>query len=241
MTFSLSRPATAAARIIAAIDTPDLGRAESLAAALAPPRCGLLKLGLELFTAQGPEAVRRIGARAPIFLDLKLHDIPNTVAGAVRSLLPLRPAMLTLHAGGGAAMIAAAREAAEGAGAARPILLAVTVLTSIDAATLASTGVADAPAAQVVRLGRLAMAAGADGLVCSPQEVAPLRAALGAAPVLVVPGVRPAGSALGDQARTATPAEAVAAGADWIVVGRPITGATDPAAAAAAIAASLPG
>ena len=241
MTFSLPRPAAAAARIIAAIDTPDLGRAEALAGALAPPRCGVLKLGLELFSAQGPEAVRRIGARAPIFLDLKLHDIPNTVAGAVRSLLPLRPAMLTLHAGGGAAMIAAAREAAESAGAARPILLAVTVLTSIDAATLASTGVGDTPAAQVVRLGRLAMAAGADGLVCSPQEVAPLRDALGAAPVLVVPGVRPAGSALGDQARTATPAEAVAAGADWIVVGRPITGAVDPAAAAAAIAVSLPG
>jgi orotidine-5'-phosphate decarboxylase len=240
MGLFLPRPARAAARIIAAIDTPDLGRAERLAGMLAPPRCGLLKLGLELFTAQGPEAVRRIGARAPIFLDLKLHDIPNTVAGAVRSLLPLRPAMLTLHAGGGAAMIAAAREAAEGAGPARPILLAVTVLTSIDAATLAATGVAEAPAAQVVRLGRLAMAAGADGLVCSPQEVAPLRAALGAAPILVVPGVRPAGSALGDQARTATPAQAVAAGADWIVVGRPITGAPDPAAAAAAIAASLP-
>ena len=240
MGLFLPRPASAAARIIAAIDTPDLGRAERLAGMLAPPRCGLLKLGLELFTAQGPEAVRRIGARAPIFLDLKLHDIPNTVAGAVRSLLPLRPAMLTLHAGGGAAMIAAAREAAEGAGPARPILLAVTVLTSIDAATLAATGVADAPAPQVVRLGRLAMAAGADGLVCSPQEVAPLRDALGSAPVLVVPGVRPAGSALGDQARTATPEQAVAAGADWIVLGRPITGAPDPAAAAAAIAASLP-
>lgn len=240
MTFPLSRPASAAARIIAAIDTPDLGRAEVLAMALAPPRCGLLKLGLEFFTAQGPEAVRRIGGHAPIFLDLKLHDIPNTVAGAVRSLLPLAPAMLTLHAGGGAAMIVAAREAAEGAGAARPILLAVTVLTSIDATTLAATGVDDPPAAQVVRLGRLAMAAGADGLVCSPQEVAPLRDALGAVPILVVPGVRPAGSALGDQARTATPEEAVAAGADWIVVGRPITGAADPAAAAAAIAACLP-
>jgi orotidine-5'-phosphate decarboxylase len=119
------------------------------------------------------------------------------------------------------------------------MLLAVTVLTSIDAETLASTGVAASPADQVLRLARLALAAGADGLVCSPQEAGGLRAALGPAPFLVVPGVRPAGSAAGDQARTATPAEAVAAGADWIVVGRPITGASDPAAAAAAIAAGL--
>jgi orotidine-5'-phosphate decarboxylase len=132
-----------------------------------------------------------------------------------------------------------AREAAEQAGAERPILLAVTVLTSIDAATLASTGVAASPAEQVVRLARLAMAAGADGLVCSPHEVAPIRAALGQAPLLVVPGVRPAGSALGDQARVATPRDAVAAGADWIVLGRPLTQGADPAAAARAIAAEL--
>jgi orotidine-5'-phosphate decarboxylase len=236
----LGRPGTAAARLIPALDTPELARAEALAAALAPARCGVLKLGLELFTAAGPEAVRRIATRAPVFLDLKLHDIPNTVAGAVRSLLPLRPAMLTLHAAGGTAMIAAARKAAETAGAERPILLAVTVLTSLDAAALAETGVAGGPVQQVLRLARLAMAAGADGLACSPQEAAKIRDALGEAPLLVVPGVRPAGSAAGDQARTATPAEAVAAGADWIVVGRPITGAADPAAAAAAIAAELP-
>jgi len=234
----LARPATAAARLVAALDTPDLARAEGWAAALAP-HVGVLKVGLELFTTLGPETVRRIGAHGPVFLDLKLHDIPNTVAGAVRSLLPLRPAMLTLHAAGGAPMIAAAREAAEQAGAERPILLAVTVLTSIDAATLASTGVAASPAEQVVRLARLAMAAGADGLVCSPHEVAPIRAALGQAPLLVVPGVRPAGSALGDQARVATPREAVTAGADWIVLGRPLTQAADPAAAARAIAAEL--
>lgn len=238
--LALERPRGGAARIVAAIDTADPARAAALAAALAPPRCGVLKLGLELFAAQGPEAVRRLAARAPVFLDLKLHDIPNTVAGAVRALAPLRPAMLTLHAAGGAAMLAAAREAAEAAGGARPILLAVTVLTSLDEAALAATGVAGGAAAQVVRLGRLAMAAGADGLVCSPREVAPLRQALGAAPLLVVPGIRPAGAAAGDQARTATPAEAVADGADWIVVGRPITGAADPVAAAAAIAASLP-
>ena len=138
-------------------------------------------------------------------------------------------------------MIAAAREAAEAAaGPERPILLAVTVLTSLDAATLAEIGVSGGPVQQVLRLARLALAAGADGLVCSPQEVARIRDAHGAAPLLVVPGVRPAGAALGDQARTATPAEAVAAGADWIVLGRPLTGAADPAAAAAAIAASLP-
>jgi orotidine-5'-phosphate decarboxylase len=141
-------------------------------------------------------------------------------------------------------MIAAAREAAEQAtpaGAARPVLLAVTVLTSLDAAALAATGVSGGPVQQVLRLARLALEAGADGLVCSPQEVGRIRDAFGAAPLLVVPGVRPAGSAAGDQARTATPAEAVAAGADWIVLGRPITGAPDPAAAAAAIAAGIPG
>jgi len=231
----IARPRTAEGRIIAAIDTGDAARADVLVAALAPC-CGLLKIGLELFCAQGPAAVART---APVFLDLKLHDIPNTVAGAVRSLLPLTPAMVTLHAAGGAAMIAAARKAAESAGDARPMLLAVTVLTSMDAAALHATGVADAPADQVLRLARMAMAAGADGLVCSPREVAMLRDALGAAPFLVVPGVRPEGSPAGDQARTAMPAEAIAAGADWIVVGRPITAAADPAAAARAIAASL--
>jgi orotidine-5'-phosphate decarboxylase len=237
----LSRPSSAAARIVAALDTADLSRAEALAEALAPPRCGVLKVGLELFGAAGPEAVRRIGARAPVFLDLKLHDIPNTVSGAVRALLPLRPAMLTLHAAGGGAMVQAAREAVQEAGEARPLLLAVTVLTSLDAGALARTGVADPPEAQVLRLARLALDNGADGLVCSPREAAAIRAEFGASPVLVVPGVRPAGSAAGDQARTATPAEAVAAGADWIVLGRPLTGAADPAAAAASIAAELPG
>jgi orotidine-5'-phosphate decarboxylase len=237
----LPRPSTAAGRIVAALDTADPARAEALAGALAPPRCGVLKVGLELFGAAGPDAVRRVAARAPVFLDLKLHDIPNTVAGAVRALLPLRPAMLTLHAAGGAAMLRAARDAAEAAGAARPVLLAVTVLTSLDAGALAETGAADAPEAQALRLARLAVENGADGLVCSPREAAAVRGALGAAPLLVVPGVRPAGSAAGDQARTATPAEAVAAGADWIVLGRPLTGAPDPAAAAAAVAAELPG
>jgi len=228
-------------RLIAALDTADPARAAAWAGALAP-HLGMAKLGLEFFLANGARGLRAIAAAAPglpIFLDLKLHDIPATVAGAVRAVLPLAPRFLTLHAAGGTAMIAAARQAAESAGAARPLLLAVTVLTSLDDAALAATGVPDGAARQVERLARLALAAGADGLVCSPHEVGLLRAALGPAPVLVVPGIRPEGAARGDQARTMTPAQAVTAGADWIVVGRPITGAADPAAAAAAIAAAI--
>lgn len=160
------------------------------------------------------------------------------MAGAVRSLLPLGAQMLTIHAGGGAKMIeAAAKAAAEGQK--RPKILAVTVLTSLDAAALAETGVAGEPAQQVLRLARLALENGADGLVCSAHEISRLRDAFGEKPVLVVPGIRPKGAELGDQARVMTPEEAVAAGADYIVVGRPITGAADPAAAAAAIAASI--
>lgn len=234
----IARPTTPAARIVAALDTESPSQALAWAEALAP-HVGMLKCGLELFCGGGPAAVAPIVARAPVFLDVKLHDIPNTVAGAVRSALPLGVAMLTIHASGGAAMVAAAREAAEAAGGARPMILAVTVLTSISAEALADTGVPNGPAAQVVRLARLAMAAGADGLVCSPFEIAPVRDALGEAPALVVPGVRPAGSDRGDQARVATPEEAVAWGADWIVLGRPLTRAADPAAAARAVAAAL--
>jgi orotidine-5'-phosphate decarboxylase len=225
-------------RLIVALDTPRLEQAEALAGQVAPA-AGLVKLGLELFCAAGPPALARLAAHAPVFLDLKLHDIPNTVAGAVGSLAPLGASMLTLHAGGGPAMITAARKAAEAAGPARPILLAVTVLTSMDAEQLGAVGVAGGPAQQVLRLARMAMDAGADGLVCSPREVSLIRDALGEAPMLVVPGIRPIGSAAGDQARIATPEDAVAAGADWIVVGRPITESADPAAAAAAIKASL--
>lgn len=225
------------ARLIVALDTTDPQRAAGWAAATAP-HVGLFKLGLEFFLANGPDGVRAIAGR-PIFLDLKLHDIPNTVAGAVRAVLPLKPLMLTVHAAGGSAMLDAARNAAEQAGADRPVILAVTVLTSLAAADLTATGIADPPAAQVLRLARLAVAAGADGLVCSPLEVAMLRDALGSGPTLVVPGIRPAGAAAGDQARTMTPEQAVAAGADCIVVGRPITSADDPGAAAAAIAAAI--
>lgn len=223
-------------RLIAAIDTGDVAKAAGLIKAVAP-HCGLVKLGLEYFLRQGPAGLAAAGG-APVFLDLKLHDIPNTVAGAVRSLAPLGVRMLTIHAGGGAAMVAAAAEAAA-SGPNPPKILAVTVLTSLDAAALAETGVAGGTARQVLRLARLALANGADGLVCSAHEISQLRDAFGDKPILVVPGIRPVGSALGDQARVMTPEQAVAAGADYIVVGRPITEAGDPGAAAAAIAASV--
>ena len=230
----MTQPSTG---LIAALDSVDPQRVLAWARATAP-HCGLLKLGLEFFLANGASGVRLITDR-PIFLDLKLHDIPTTVAGGVRAVLPLQPAMLTLHAAGGSAMVQAARREAEQAGAARPLLLAVTVLTSLDAEALHATGVAGGPRQQVLRLARLALDAGADGLVCSAHEVAMLRDAVGRTPVLVVPGIRPDGADSGDQARVMTPRQARDAGADWVVVGRPITQAADPAAAAAAIAAAL--
>lgn len=225
------------AGLIAALDTADIATARGWAEALAP-HCAILKLGLEFFVAHGPQGVRA-ATNHPVFLDLKLHDIPNTVAGAVRAALPLKARMLTLHASGGAAMVAAAQEAAEGGGSARPALLAITVLTSLGAEALHSVGVAGGVRQQVLRLARAALDAGADGLVCAAPEVAMLRDAFGARPVLVVPGVRPEGEAPGDQARVATPRAVAAAGADWLVVGRPITRAADPAAMAARIAAEI--
>ncbi len=222
-------------RLIVALDTSDLPQARAWAAAVAP-YAGMVKVGLELFLAHGAASVRTLAG--PVFLDLKLHDIPNTVAGAMRAVLPLAPALLTLHASGGGAMIETARRSLDDAGAATQ-LLAVTVLTSLDAEALHATGVAGGPRQQVLRLARLALSAGAHGLVCSPHEVAMLRDALGAVPVLVVPGIRPGGSPAGDQARTMAPRAAVDAGADWIVVGRPVTTAVDPAAAAAAIASEI--
>jgi orotidine-5'-phosphate decarboxylase len=224
-------------RLIVALDTIEVDRARAWAAAVAP-YAGLLKLGLEFFLANGADGVRAV-SDAPVFLDLKLHDIPNTVAGGVRAVLPLRPRMLTIHAAGGAAMIQAAHQAAASAGADRPMILAVTVLTSLTPADLHATGIPATPSDQVLRLARLALESGADGLVCSALEVATLRQALGPTARLVVPGIRPAGVAAGDQARTMTPAEAVKAGADWIVVGRPITADADPGKTAADIAASI--
>ncbi|WP_282757930.1 orotidine-5'-phosphate decarboxylase [Komagataeibacter saccharivorans] len=227
-------------RLIVALDTKDTAQAVRWRHETAG-HAGAVKLGLEFTYACGLDAVREAAGDSPLFLDLKLHDIPNTVASAIGSLAALRPAMLTIHASGGRAMIAAARVAVNETFPenARPLLLAVTVLTSMDAGALHETGVEGSVEAQVVRLGRLAIESGADGLVCSSHEIAPLRQALGDKPVLVVPGIRPAGSALGDQKRVMTPAQARDAGADWIVVGRPITRASDPAAAAAAIAAEL--
>jgi orotidine-5'-phosphate decarboxylase len=222
-------------RICAALDFGAWEQAEPFARAIAPA-VGMLKVGLELFVAEGPGVVRAAAALGrPVFLDLKLHDIPNTVEGAARSAAATGASLLTVHASGGAEMI---RAAVRGAGG-RLRVLAVTVLTSIDSAALETIGLAGPPEAAVVRLARLAAGAGAGGLVCSPHEVAQVRAAVGPGPLLVVPGVRPPGAAKGDQARVATPAEAVRAGADVIVVGRPLRDAADPVAAARDIAASL--
>ncbi|MCL6609532.1 MAG: orotidine-5'-phosphate decarboxylase, partial [Geminicoccaceae bacterium] len=209
-------PAGFAGPIVAAIDRPDLESARALARELVGA-VGGLKLGLELFVAEGPAGVRALAATGlPIFLDLKLHDIPATVAGAVRAAAGLGAALLTVHASGGRAMLEAAVRAARAAPS-PPRLLAVTVLTSLDSSDLAATGVTDAPLDQAVRLARLAREAGLDGVVCSPHEIAAVRAALGPEPLLVVPGIRPAGEAVGDQKRVATPAEAHARGADLLV------------------------
>jgi orotidine-5'-phosphate decarboxylase len=228
--------------IFVAIDTPDLDRAKDLAARLAG-HVGGLKLGLEFFCAHGPDGVRAVTGRGdlPLFLDLKLHDIPNTVAGAVRSVLDLKPNLLTVHAGGGPAMLEAAAEAAGEAGADRPRIVAVTVLTSLDADDLSAVGQQPDPAAQAERLAALARASGIDGVVCSPHEAAALRTRLGPDAILVVPGVRPDWAAAQDQKRVMTPRQAAQAGADVLVIGRPITGADDPADAARRIAAELAG
>lgn len=222
-------------RIFVAADVASVAEARALVAAVAPHVAGL-KLGLEFFCAHGAAGVAAVmdGCPLPLFLDLKLHDIPNTVAGAVASLAPLQPAILTVHAAGGAAMLAAARAAAPP----ETKIVAVTVLTSLDDHDLLAAGVSDGSAAQVLRLARLAQGAGIDGIVCSPHEVAAVKA-MWPEGLFVVPGVRPEGSAVGDQKRVMTPRAARDAGAGVLVIGRPITAAPDPAAAAAAIAASL--
>jgi orotidine-5'-phosphate decarboxylase len=194
-----------------------------------------VKIGLEMFTARGPDCVREIaGLGFDVFLDLKLHDIPNTVAKAVESASRLPIKMLTLHAGGGREMMLRAAQAQRDH-APDLLLLGVTVLTSMGEGDLGEVGVPGAPAEQVVRLGRLAIAAGLRGLVCSPLEIAPLRAALPAEVQLITPGIRAAGAGQDDQTRIMTPGEAARAGASFIVVGRPVFQAADPAAAAAAI------
>lgn len=221
-------------RLIVALDVPDAASADRLVDRLGGS-CSWFKIGLELFVAAGPSLLDPLLKRGhSIFLDLKFHDIPNTVAGAVRSAAGLGVHMLTVHAGGGPAMLSAARSALDGVSN-PPQLLAVTVLTSMDAAQLHSTGIDRDPAGQAELLARAGIGAGIHGFVCSPQEVAALRVLTGPKGVLVIPGVRPAGSDTGDQKRIATPAEALRQGASYLVVGRPITQAEDPRAAAEAI------
>jgi len=225
-------------RLIVALDVPD-ARAASLLIDRLDDTCAWFKVGLELFVAAGPAVLEPILRRGySVFLDLKLHDIPNTVAGAVRSAAGLGARMLTVHASGGPAMLAAAGEALAGV-ANPPQLLAVTVLTSMDEMQLNGVGVHRSPADQVELLARMGLDCGIRGFVCSPQEVAALRALTGPAGTLVIPGIRPAGGAAGDQKRTATPADALRNGASYLVVGRPITQASDPAKAAERILAEM--
>ena len=220
--------------IFVAIDTPDVHRAAAIARVVRGIAGGV-KLGLEFFCANGHEGVLRIAeGELPIFLDLKLHDIPNTVGKAVEALAPLEPAVLTVHAAGGQAMLQAAKAAAPP----ETKVVAVTVLTSLDATDLAETGVIGSPAEQVERLAELARDSGVDGIVCSGAEVAAAKKAWPEG-FFVVPGVRPAGADVGDQKRVVTPQQALTDGASILVIGRPITGAPDPAQAVADIAASL--
>jgi orotidine-5'-phosphate decarboxylase len=221
--------------VFVALDTPDLSLAIELAG-LVRSHVGGLKIGLEFITALGPDGVRAIvGLGLPVFADVKFHDIPNTVAGAARAIASLGVSLFNVHVSGGEAMLRATMDAAASANP-RPRVLGVTVLTSMNDADLAAVGQNGPAASQVIRLARLAKATGLDGVVCSPLEIAAIREACGPEFLIVTPGVRPAGSDLADQRRVMTPGEAVRAGADILVVGRPITDARDPAAAAKAIA-----
>jgi orotidine-5'-phosphate decarboxylase len=216
-----------------ALDYPDATLALALVDRLGNT-CQWFKVGMELYYATGNRIIQQLRDRGfNVFLDLKLHDIPNTVAGAVRSATQAGASLLTLHASGGAAMMSAAAEAASAPGS--PRLLAVTVLTSMDANELAGIGITASPAQQVLRLAKLAKKSGIDGMVCSAEEVAALRKETGPDTLLVVPGIRLAGGAMDDQKRIATPAQAIADGASMLVVGRPITRAADPAEAARTI------
>jgi len=224
----------AKAPIAVALDGKDLATISGWASALAP-HVSTLKVGLETYLRDGAAAIDAVRATdCALFLDLKLHDIPNTVAGAARSVARFHPEFLTVHALGGSEMIRAAAEALPDTR-----ITAVTILTSMDESALRSIGIADSPLDAAVRLAVLAVDAGARAIVCSPLEVAAIRAAVPADIVLITPGVRPAGADAGDQKRVATPEQAVADGADLVVIGRPITGAADPAAAAAGIAQAL--
>lgn len=219
-----------------ALDTTDHAELRRLAESLAG-EVGMLKVGLTAFAALGPRALEAIPPGPQIFLDLKLHDIPAQVEGAARAVAELPVDFVTVHAAGGAEMVSAAVKGADG----RVAVLGVTILTSLDDADLVALGVAGSLSDAVLRLGRVALESGAEGLVCSPHEVAAVRADVGEDPVLVVPGIRPSGAAADDQRRTTPPRAAIVAGADVIVVGRPITGAPDPVAAARSIVAEIQG
>lgn len=232
-------------RIIVALDYPEAPAALALARRLDPRRCRV-KVGKELFTAAGPDLVRQLQALGfGVFLDLKFHDIPNTAAQACAAATRLGVWMLNVHASGGEGMLVAAREAvaktATQAGVPRPLLIAVTVLTSLGAGDLAAIGIPASPEDQVLRLARLTRNSGLDGVVCSAREAPALRKACGADFKLVTPGIRPAGTDANDQVRVMTPEAAIAAGADYLVIGRAITGAADPAAALDAINAGIGG
>ena len=229
--------------IICAVDTTDVAQAEELASQLGGS-VGALKLGLEFFTANGAAGVQQLAAhKFPIFLDLKFHDIPNTVAKAIRATAGIDTFMMTVHTAGGRAMLRAAidasMEVAATTGKERPLVVGVTVLTSLDQDDLSMIGMREQLHDQVRRLADLAQSSGLDGVVCSPYEISLLREHCGHDFTLVVPGIRPEGSAKGDQKRILTPREAVEKGADYLVIGRPITEAPNPAAAAHAIFDSL--
>lgn len=218
--------------VFCAIDTSNPEAALDLARQLIG-KVGGLKLGLEFFMANGPQAYqpfKELGM--PVFVDVKLHDIPNTVAGAIKSLLPVGADFITIHTSGGPGMMRAAAEAAATAGANRPKLLGVTVLTSMDGSDLQAIGMDTDTTRQVQRLALLAKESGLDGVICSPKEITAIREVCGPDFILMVPGIRPAWSATNDQKRVMTPREAVEAGATYLVIGRPITGDADPAAAA---------
>jgi len=225
-------------RVIVALDFPAAAPALALLEQLDPARCRV-KVGKELFTRGGPQLVERaVAAGFGVFLDLKFHDIPNTVAGACAAAADLGVWMVNVHASGGPAMLRAARERLDGLSS-PPLLIAVTVLTSLDASDLAAVGCPGEPAERVLQLARLSQQAGLDGVVCSPLEAAAVRAELGPDFRLVTPGVRPVFAASGDQKRVMTPAQALAVGADYLVIGRPITAAAEPMAALAAIEAEI--
>ena len=226
-------------KIIVALDYDQQAKALALADQLDPKQCRL-KIGKEMFTKFGPDLVRAIQERGfQVFLDLKFHDIPNTVAGAVKSAADLGVWMVNVHASGGPKMMMAARDALQAYGAQRPLLIAVTVLTSFDAEQLAAIGITRSIDEQVLALAKLTEQSGLDGVVCSAREASALRAQAGAGFCLVTPGIRPAGSDAGDQVRTLTPKEALQAGSSYLVIGRPITGAADPRKALCEIAESL--